>query len=283
MDDSSNRGLPADPWSRPPSTEPEALSGAPSGFDPVTGRPTWPPLDPVTGRPTTSEPSAAAGGPPVAPLDASGRAPWTPSPTPIPSGPDGSARRRRTGRRAALITGIAILAGLTLKIGTGLLVTGVAGSALSTMFGGPYQRLPSEYRQEIEGRVRTAIPGIDKMSSGEAGPRITALVSDGLLRLDDAATVTYWSAIGTALNRADTSRCAAVARESIGGGSTSSRSVASKLPETLDEPTLESLLTVTVSAIEASSRQSPARHTVDEAVAGPLINRFAAGLTPSEI
>jgi hypothetical protein len=290
MDDPTNHPVPADPWSRPAATEPQAPSEPPSGLDPVTGRPTWPPRDPVTGRPLTDEPPAATGGPavatggpPVEPLDAPGRGPWTPSATPIPTPPDGSRGRKRTGRRAALITGIAILAGLTLKIGTGLLVTGVAGSALGTMFGGPYQRLPSEYRQEIESRMRTAVPGIDKMPSAEVGTRITALVSDGLLRLDDASTVTYWSAIGTALNRADTPRCAAVARESIGGGSTSPGSVASKLPETLDVPTLESLLTVTVSAIEASSRQSPDRRTVDEAVARPLINRFAAGLTPSEI
>jgi hypothetical protein len=280
MDDSTNHAMSADPWSRPSPSQPDGGSDLGSALDPVTGRPTWPPRDPVTGRPTASEPLPPTQPTPVTPPAGAGVY-WAASATALPPVAMRPPGRKR--RRTALVTGVAILAGLAYKVASGVLVVGVATTALGGLFGGPYRHLPAEYRQGIESRVRTAIPDIDSMSDAEMAKRVPPLVSDGLLRLDDEQVVSYWSALATALDRADTSRCAAVARESIGGRAGSTGSLTSKLPESLDEPTLMSLLNVTVAAIEAGSRQAPARHTVKDAAGTHLVSRVVAGLTPLEI
>jgi hypothetical protein len=72
-----------------------------------------------------------------------------PPPTPARSGR----------RRAAILAGLATLVAIPgAKIVLGVLAGSVAATALGSMFGGPYEKLPADFRSGIETRVKAIVP-----------------------------------------------------------------------------------------------------------------------------
>lgn len=240
-----------------------------------------------------SNPTGQDGPPASSPADPAspGFAPAAPSTSSIPPTPlvaDSAAGgwqpqpRQRRGRIASIGVGVVAVVGfLLVKVLPGFLVATVAAGALSSVFGGPYDRLPSDFRQGIEARYAQAFPDLKNASSDQVDARVSAAIQDGLPRLDDDSLTRYWVATAAAFGATDTATCAAIVRAEMSGGDASG--LYRKLADTLDQPHLEALIDVSVSAAEASVRQSPARRTVTEAEASGEVSRVMATLTPAQI
>jgi hypothetical protein len=193
---------------------------------------------------------------------------------------------RRT-RRGPLFGGLAILAGVIGTIGWKLLVgtvaAGVVGGTLSSLFGGPWEKLPSEVRSSYQHRLETAIGNrLDSVSDTAATTQFRTWLQSGYARLDDARLVRHLQLEIDALRRADEKDCASFGRQSVGGttvdGDTSAHLIAS-----LDQASMAEFLGLNVDAIEAELRGSPAPVIVSNAESGALFERLLGGLNASQM
>lgn len=181
--------------------------------------------------------------------------------------------RRSLGRFAAAGGGlIAVLIGLGAKILLGVAVVGVGGHVLSSLFGGPFDRLPQATRDGFEQRLNAAIgPDAAKLSDSDYTARYNAMVGDGESRLDDGPLVQEVAFLAKMFDKADTATCAAAARSELGSkGSTFELS--NKMWEGLSQAELTSHIETQVQAIEAAARKSPAQRTVSAAQANSAVS-----------
>jgi hypothetical protein len=251
------------------------LPGQPNG----PGTPSGPPVGPPPGP--GSVPGATWG-------SAAGPA-WSSPAVPPPPGPEAgpmppAAPPRKRGRLGLLLAALGAGAGIiAVKVVSGLLVGSVVGSALGAFFGGPYQRLPSEVRNQFEQRVKTAVGSqLDGMSQATAADRLRTLVQRGLVRLDDATLVRHLTLQTQALDHGDSASCAGFARASI-GGKPASADVSRGLMAALDDRSLQEFLDINIMGLEAEARAAPAARTVTDAQAQALFETLAGRLVEQDI
>jgi hypothetical protein len=248
-----------DVWGSPPAAE----QATPPGPTPAPPSPSaWtPPADSV---------------PPVAPGDVG----WPPA--------DGSAAVAPAPRRpkAAILGGIGVVAAVAAAIAVKVLpffAAGVIGSALSGVFGGPFERLPSDVRSGYEQRLEAAIGDrLEGLSDAEAGTRIEQMLFAGLTRLPDDRIVRHLDLQVRALRVTSEATCAAFGRQSLGGQAIND-DTSNDLIASLDDAALAEWIGINVEAIEAESRGTPAQRFVTDAEVANVFDSIVGGLTPGQL
>ena len=214
--------------------------------------------------------------PPVAPGDLG----WPPA--------DGSAAEAPAPRRpkAAILGAIGVVAAVAVAIGVKVLpffAAGVIGSALSGVFGGPFDRLPSDVRGGYEQRLETAIGDrLEGLSDAEAGARIEQMLFAGLTRLPDDRIVRHLDLQVRALRVTSEATCAAFGRQSL-GGLTINDDTSNDLIGSLDDAALAEWIGINVEAIEAESRGTPDQRFVTDAEVADVFDSIVGGLTPGQL
>jgi hypothetical protein len=252
--------------------------------DPVTSD--GPPSD--RAAPSTAAPSdmTTSGSPDPAPVPMSASSPVTPpalpsswpEPQPIP------ARRSRV--RAAIVGIGAVVVVLGGKILLGVVTGAVVSSTLGAVFGSPFQRLSSEQRTQLEARLTAAVgSSFDGLSDADKQARILTLLKAGLPRLSDTILIERVQLFTTALQGADPSSCAAVARGSLLGRP--DEAAAEKVIGGLETTSFGRWVEINVQAIEAEKSGAPPARTVSstaseamyQAILGVLSGKDTATIT----
>jgi hypothetical protein len=191
---------------------------------------------------------------------------------------------RKRGRMGLVLAALAAGAGfVAIKVVSGLLVGGVVGSALGSFFGGPYERLPPDVRNQYEQRIKAALgTRLDGLSEAAVTDRVRSLVQHGLVRLDDAVLVRYMTVQVQALDRGDLATCGAFARASAGGTAPSAE-VSRGLLKSLDDRSLQDFMEINIQALEAEARAAPPARTVTEAQAEVLFQALGQRLSQQDL
>ena len=144
------------------------------------------------------EPPAASVDPPPAP-DTAG-----PPPAPAPGGvyaasvsTDGSgilaptAPAARNRGRWAVIGALGVAAAIFIgKVAIGLLTATAVSGVLGGVFGGPFQKVPTDQREQMEKRFDAAVgDSLKGLSDTDIDAKVQAMLTDGLPRLEDAPLV----------------------------------------------------------------------------------------------
>ncbi len=184
---------------------------------------------------------------------------------PVRSAAEPPTKERRSPRRRAAVVGVGISAGLGyfgIKIAVGLLAASVVGAVASSLFGGPWERLPSDTRSQLERRLEAALgDSIKGLSDADASARVDAAVTAGQARLDDPTLVRRFRLLTAAVASADGTTCAAFARADVAGHKLDPV-IAQKLIDSLDTARLSEWFEINVEAIEAQQRGAPATRSV---------------------
>lgn len=189
--------------------------------------------------------------------------------------------------RAMIVGGIAILAGLIGSVGgkilIGLLAANVAGAALSSVFGGPFDKLPGDVKDGFEKRLETAIGNrLDGKSDSEKEAQVTAWLRSGFSRLNDASLVRHLELEVEGLNKTDVGGCASFGRASIAGNPIPS-DTSNKIVGALDQLRIAEFLDLNITAIEAELRGSPAAVRVTAAQTSTSFETMIGGLGGPEL
>jgi hypothetical protein len=178
----------------------------------------------------------------------------------------------------ALVVVLAVIGG---KILIGLVTATVVGSALGGIFGGPYEKLPADQRQQFDQRLDAALgKSLEGLSEADTSARLQALLSGGLPRLDDAALIAHLQIFTKMIRTADTETCGKLARSTIVGKV--DQDAARKAIGSLDTPTFGAWVDVNVKAIEAETRGSPPARTANAAAMDPILSEMVSNLSPSD-
>lgn len=246
--------------------------------------PPHPPEAPAIPVPPANPPAApgmpgAALAPPGAPFGGQAVPPplgIAPPPTPTPS-----PKQRNRGVLAgigALVVVVAVVGG---KILIGVLTATVVGGALSGMFGGPYEKLPADQRQQFDQRLDAALgKSLDGLSDAETSAKLQALLSGGLPRLDDASLIKHLQIFAKIIRTADTETCGKLARSTVVGKV--DEDAARKAIASLDTPTFGTWVDVNVKAIEAESRGSPPARAPDAAAMNQILTGLVSKLSSAD-
>lgn len=169
-------------------------------------------------------------------------------------------KRRAFGVSIALIAGL--LGFVVFKFVLPLVLVGVAGQALGLVFGGPFERLPGDVKQDIEQRFEAAVGNqLEGLSDDAQLARVDGLVKGGMPRLDDAALVSHLQLASSAFQHAETAACADVARAIVAGQDPPTDANV-KVIGALSDAELRQWFELQILAIEAESRGSPAATVV---------------------
>ncbi len=250
-----------------PSSAPSA-PGAPAPFVPAPvsppGPPAGAPFASPSGPPPPGQPAAPGG---IYPAGA------------VPPAPPAPARSR--GRLAVIGALLVVVLSIGGKLLLGLVTASVVGGALGTMFGGPYEKLPAEQRQQLEQRLDAALgDSLKGLSDTETSKRLDTLITAGLPRLDDAALIEHLRIVTAMLATTDVETCARIARSAVTGNL--DEDAARKAVEGLDTATLGRWIEVNVSAIESQERGAPEARTPNETVVNTALQSLIGGLTPAD-
>jgi len=193
----------------------------------------------------------------------------------------------RRARRAPIVAGLAILAGVIGTIGWKILVgtvaVGIVGGTLSSLFGGPWDKLPSDVRASYQQRLETAVgKRLDGLSNTAAATQIETWLKGGFIRLDDHKLVRHLQLEIDALNRVAEKDCASFGRSSVGGKSVDSET-SQTLTASLDQAGIVELIGLNVDAVEAELRGSPSAVHASDGMSGPILQRMLANLTPTQV
>jgi hypothetical protein len=186
-------------------------------------------------------------------------------------------RRGIIGVGAALLTAlVAIFA----KFGLPLLVGVAASGVLGSVFGGAYDKLPSDQKHALEARFDAAVGNsLDGKSDAEKTAAIDAMITSGLPRLDDAPLVDKIHITVKLLNATDEATCAKLARATATGKEDSDALL--KSLESLDTDAVGRWYDINIQAIEADAASKPVR-TADNAAAERILTTIASGLSATE-
>jgi hypothetical protein len=234
--------------------------------------------------PATAAPSDVTtfGSPDPAPFPMSASAPVTPPslPSSWPEPQPSPARRSRV--RAAIVGIGAVVVVLGGKILLGVVAGAVVTSTLGAVFGSPFQRLPTEQRTQLEARLTAAVgSSLDGLSDTDKQARIVTLLKAGLPRLSDTILIERVQLFTTALQGADPSSCAAVAR-----GSFLARpddAAAAKVIGGLETTSFGRWIEINVQAIEAQKSGTPAARTVASTASQAMYQALLGALPSTDI
>lgn len=188
-------------------------------------------------------------------------------------------------RRRLLAAGggiLAVLLGVGAKVLIGVAVVGVGGHVLSSVFGGPFDRLPQATRDGFERRLNAAIgPDASKLSETAYADRYNAMVADGESRLEDAPLIAEVTYLTEMFDKSDVPTCATAARSEF---SSTGRSfeLGDKMWEMLSQTELMNHIETQISAIEAAAAKTPAQRTVSSDQADAAISRIFNVLTTDQ-
>lgn len=192
--------------------------------------------------------------------------------------PPAPARPRRTGLIAGIAAAFAVLVGVGGKLLLGLAVAGVGGQVLTSLFGGPFEKLPQSTRDGFEQRLNAALgPDADKLSTQAYQDRYDQRLVDGLSRLDDGALIGELQALAWMFDRADTATCAEAARSEFSSTS-ATFALSDKMWAQLTQDELTAHIETQVRAIEFSAAGSPAQWTITADQARPAVESIFATL-----
>jgi hypothetical protein len=221
------------------------------------------------------EPNTLAGG-------ATENSPGDPAP-PDPSGTgvgSGSKPPRRRGLLGGAIAIAAAVAVLGVKLIIGFAAASVVSVALGTVFGGPFERLPSDQQQALQQRFDAVVgDSLKGLSDADVTARVQSLEFGGLPRLDDATLVEYEGLWTSAIAAADVSSCASAARTKAGA---IDLAVSDKIISSLDTQQLGRWYDIAVTAMEATQKQTPAR-SVSTAANDAMVTAIGQALPPADV
>jgi len=174
---------------------------------------------------------------------------------------------------------LAIAAALMVKVVVPLVLGGVAASAVGSLFGGPWDRLPSDTQSRLEQRFDAAVGDSFKgLSDTDRATRIETLLRGGLPRLDDQTLIRRLQIESASLDATDEKTCAAFAQEFVKGHVTTETS--RKVLGSLDTAKYGEWIEINVSAIEAQSKGTPSQRLASqaetEAMSSALLGRVPA-------
>lgn len=189
--------------------------------------------------------------------------------------------------KAAIIGALGIGAALIATVGgkflLGFLAASVVGSAVSGLFGGPWDRLPSDARNGYQQRLEAAVGNrLDGLSEAAASKKIETWLFAGYLRLDDGRLIRHLELEIEALGRSDEATCAAFGRQSITGTDVSD-DTGTKMIGSLQEAALVEWIGLNVDALEAELRGSPDPTSISDAESGPVFDQLIGALGPAEV
>lgn len=213
---------------------------------------------------------------PVSPETPAAPEAWVPAAAP----PVESTAKTSSTRRRAGIIGIilALLAIPGAKFVLPLIVGQTALAVIGAAMGGPYAKLPADVRAGFEQRFERVAPtGFTGMSEQEQADWIKDALSDGMPRLGDDLLVRRLSLQTLALEKADTSTCAAFALEDPVTDETST-----KLVGYLDGDDLEDWFDIAISAIEAHAAGTAAPEAPSDAEFEPVFGAVFAGMAAAD-
>jgi hypothetical protein len=252
---------------------------------------TPPPVDAATPEPGLPAPPVPAVPPvPPVPPQTGDRAPWMPSaPDPslsagglVPPPAIGSAPKSRKGIVAIGTAVVAFVGFIAIKVIIGFLVVGAATGAIGALFGGPWDRLPSDTRNQFESRLEAAVgPTFDSLSEADQGTKVTALLTGGLPRLDDATLISRLKLEAAAVNATDEATCAAFFRAAL--KSEPVEELSGKLIGSLDTATFAQWAEINVEAIEAESKGAPAARVPSDDDSNTAYAAVFASLSPADL
>lgn len=238
---------------------------------------------------TDTTPASGSTAPPAIPPPASPTPPATiPPPIALEGGdlpvgePEPAPKKRRAiGFSIAVIGGL--LGVVAVKFVLPLVLAGVAGQALGVVFGGPFDRLPGDVKQDIERRFEAAVGNqLEGLSDDAKLARVEALVTGGLPRLDDTALVSHLQLASSAFRRAETAACALVAR-AIVGGQDPPVDANVKMIGALSDTELKQWFELQILAIEAETRGSPAATLISDAEMDPYFEAVFQQLSAADL
>lgn len=267
LDEPQSSGQP-DSGDEPPI--PDATSSRWPAEPATASAPPWPPdLTPGEGSPP--------GELPPSPEILAHNAPLFAAATSTGTKPRSGGRGRAIGLTAAVVAGVAVLG----KLGIGFLTATVVGGALGLAFGGPFERLPADQKQQLEQRFDAAVgKTLDGLTDAQETAKVEALVSSGLVRLDDEPLVERMGLFIAMLKQSDDATCAALAR-TMGGGQPDD-AVVEKSVNSLDTASLGRWYEINLSAIEAEARGTPAARTADVAEVDAIFTKVVPMLSASD-
>ena len=266
-----------------PGPDPSTESGTAAGDAPLAPNAT---MEDILARvramnetPVDHSTSGATTPAPPAPASAAPGAGTTPPEAPVGwAAPPPAARPRRTGLIAGIAAVFAVLVGVGGKLLLGLAVAGVGGQVLTSLFGGPFEKLPQATRDGFEQRLNAALgPDADKLSTQEYQDRYEQRLVDGLSRLDDEPLIGELQALAWMFDRADTATCAEAARSEFSSTS-ATFALSDKMWAQLTPDELTAHIETQVRAIEYSAAGTPAQWTVTGDQARPAIDAIFSAL-----
>jgi len=170
---------------------------------------------------------------------------------------------------------------LFLKFGTKLLVVAVAGAALSSVFGGPFERLPDQPQKEFQERFDAAMGDqLKGLSDAEITTKVDDMLWQGLSRLDDEHLMERIKLASTILAAADEPSCARMARANAQG-----KQDEKAMEEALAKVDVESLgrwYDINLLGLEAQVAGMPPQRKPDEAAVNDVVDTVFQGLTDEE-
>lgn len=253
-----------------PPDEPTTASDPVAASDPLADeRPAWmtggPPDAPGTGTPLS---------PPTAP------AYTLPTIDPSPSSPPKDSGRQKG--IAAVGVALAVFAGaFALKFVIGFLVAGAASSVIGAAFGGPWDRLPAETRDQLNQRAEAALgDAASGLSTSEKSDKLVDMGDRGLTRLDDATLIRRIELYQIGLDAVDEATCAAIMRSSMTGPVTGDDALA--LVGALSTERFAEWAEIWVQALEAEASGAPPVRTLSDADSTAMFDAIFAGISDAE-
>ena len=236
----------------------------PDAIEPPPAVTPSPPVWPV-GTGTAQPPNTLAGGT------------ATPNTLATPAGSGGG--RRRAGILGAGLT-IALVAGtIGVKWVGPLLLGGAVVGVINSVFGGPFDRLPSDARDGFEARIEAILPaGFEDRSDAEQTAWFDASMGTGLQRLDDAVLDRRFALQAVAVTRADIATCAKFVSETPVSDATSEQLIGKLEPAELRE-----WFDIAIQAIEAEAGGKPVPRTIVETEFEAVFTAVIDGASTEEL
>ena len=231
--------------------------------------------DPVSPLPPDTDQPVDPAPPPVAP------AYTIPTIDPSPSTPP-----KASGARKGIVgIGIAIavfVAAFALKFGFGFLVGSAAAGVFGAAFGGPWDHLPAETRDQLNQRAEAAISAsASGLSDAEKEAKAVEMGRQGLARLDDQTLIRRVELYKAALDATDEATCAAVMRSSMTGSIAEDDAQAVVGAFTTEQ--FGEWAEIWVQALEAEAAGVPAVRTVSDGDSSAMYEAIFAGVSDDEL
>ena len=196
--------------------------------------------------------------------------------------PRGAGRSGR--KKAAILAGLAAIVAITgIKIATNLLAESVAATMFGSMFGGPTDQVPADFRSGMEIRINAVLPAnFDRLSRADQVAWTHEQFAGGFPRLDDATLTRFHRLQAAGFDQMPVAACAAMVREKANSGKKFSPTN-NAISVALDGSQRKEFVEVYVEALEAQARRTPVPRTVTEDEANRVLDEVRGLATPDEL